>query len=349
MRKLAQRRAFTLIELLVVIAIIAVLVALLLPAVQNARESARRAQCKNNLKQFGIAMQTYHETANMFPRFVIGPSIDGAAGDGWRSYSAHVMLLPYIDQLALWERIAPVIESNAYSQGNGAASADALVPNMNPSRIGGFLCPSDSIGTVNAPTNYAVCMGSNTGWVNDISRQNGICNRNRKVAIRDITDGTSNTILMSEIITSGQGGGPGSAADLALPRNGQSVQNDPNLAWPTDASLTQAQVETWATACDPLSKNGNQTGGPWYVGQPMRTAFNTLLTPNFGKGNCSFHCNGCNYDGAGLFGARSKHTGGVQILRADGSTTFISENIAWAVYQSLGNREDGNDVGTVNE
>lgn len=349
MRNSVSRRGFTLIELLVVIAIIAVLVALLLPAVQQAREAARRAQCKNNLKQFGIAMQTYHDTANCFPKMVIGPVSEGSAGDGWRSYSAHAMLLPYVDQQPLSESVAALINANRRSQGDAPNDAETLLPEIRTGRISGFLCPSDSLGAINGPTNYAVCMGSASGWVNDAARSNGICTRATRVGIRDITDGTSNTILMSEIITSGQGGAPGSAADLAIPRNGSSVTSDPNLAWPNDASLTQAQVETWATACAGLGNNGTQVGGPWYVGQPGRTAFNTLLTPNFNRPNCSFHCSGCNYDGSGLFGARSKHTGGVTVLRADGSTAFLSENVSWTVYQSLGNRFDGGDIGGVFE
>src|SRR5688572_16336833 len=99
-----RKRGFTLIELLVVIAIIAILIALLLPAVQQAREAARRTQCKNHLKQFGLAIHNYHDTHRAFPRLTSGSQGTGF-GTEWRGFSAHVMLLPYIDQAPLYNQI----------------------------------------------------------------------------------------------------------------------------------------------------------------------------------------------------------------------------------------------------
>src|SRR5262245_42410440 len=113
--------AFTLIELLVVIAIIAVLVALLLPAVQQAREAARRSQCKNNLKQFGLALHNYHEAFSTFPMAETnpsnGPACNGGPGAGWCGFSVHVMLLPYLDQGPLYNQINFLINACSYNTG----------------------------------------------------------------------------------------------------------------------------------------------------------------------------------------------------------------------------------------
>ena len=123
-----QRGGFTLIELLVVIAIIAVLIALLLPAVQQAREAARRTQCKNNLKQLGLALHNYHDVFTIFPRGTSGPVIEGLGGDGWRTYSAHAMILPYIDQAPLYSMVSQAIDENRRAAGDGTLSAGENAP-----------------------------------------------------------------------------------------------------------------------------------------------------------------------------------------------------------------------------
>eukprot|EP00475_Leptophrys_vorax_P003448 TRINITY_DN12047_c0_g1_i1.p1 TRINITY_DN12047_c0_g1~~TRINITY_DN12047_c0_g1_i1.p1 ORF type:complete len:244 (-),score=19.27 TRINITY_DN12047_c0_g1_i1:451-1107(-) len=207
-RRPARSRGFTLIELLVVIAIIAVLIALLLPAVQQAREAARRTQCKNNLKQFALALHNYHDTFTLFPRAVNGSIYDGQ-GDGWRSYSAQAMMLPYIDQAPLYNQIN--FSANACcDNGGGPANNDAV---MGKIKIGAFVCPSSEVpGNITAPNSYAVCNGSNTGFDADQNQgqQNGMFNRYQLVRMGDCTDGTSNTIFASEILMSDGSGAIGS-------------------------------------------------------------------------------------------------------------------------------------------
>jgi prepilin-type N-terminal cleavage/methylation domain-containing protein/prepilin-type processing-associated H-X9-DG protein len=339
-----KTRGFTLIELLVVIAIIAILIALLLPAVQQAREAARRTQCKNNLKQFGLALHNYHDTYNSFPRFVQGSRYDGN-GDGWRSYSAHVMILPYVEQANLYSQIN--LNLNACCESGGAPSNnDGL---LNNKKLTAFLCPSDSPpSNMGAPNNYAVCMGPNTGFDADVNggQQNGMFNRHMWVKMGDINDGTSNTIAVSEILTTDQGGAVGSQADLSRVREAASVKPEyanPRV-WPSQ--ITKANVDTWGNAIKAITTiNGNRVGDKWFHGQPGRTAINTLYTPNSPYPNGSFHCPGCHFDGGTLIGARSKHTGGVQVLMADGAVKFISENVDWTTYQAIGGRNDGTVVG----
>jgi prepilin-type N-terminal cleavage/methylation domain-containing protein/prepilin-type processing-associated H-X9-DG protein len=211
---MSQRRGFTLIELLVVISIIGVLVALLLPAVQAAREAARRASCTNNLKQIGLALQTYHDALECFPMsyaarraFVDGAS-DTAPGWGWSA-----MILPQIEQPALFQATnfgLPV-----------EAPQNSTVVRM---LILAYLCPSDptpgapfpiddgssTVLASVAPTSYAACVGddradSTTGLNND-GLGNGVMYRNSRVRLADVTDGASQTILVGErawSITSG--------------------------------------------------------------------------------------------------------------------------------------------------
>jgi prepilin-type N-terminal cleavage/methylation domain-containing protein len=345
--KSKRHKGFTLIELLVVIAIIAILIALLLPAVQQAREAARRTQCKNNLKQFGLALHNYHDVYNTFPRFVQGSRYDGT-GDGWRSFSAHAMILPYIDQAPLYNKIDFNLNACCESGGAAGGNNDAL---LNAVRISAFMCPSDSPPqNMGAPNNYAVCMGPNTGFDADVNQgqQNGIFNRHQWCGISDIKDGTSNTIAVGEILTTDQGGAVGSQAELSKVRDGgggtggHSEYANPRH-WP---AITKTDADTWGAAFGAVTNiNGNRVGDKWFHGEPGRTAFNTLLNPNSPYPNGSWHCGGCHYDGGTLIAARSSHTGGVQVLLADGAVRFISENIDWSTYQALGGRNDGVVVG----
>jgi prepilin-type N-terminal cleavage/methylation domain-containing protein/prepilin-type processing-associated H-X9-DG protein len=201
-----NRRGFTLIELLVVIAIIAVLIALLLPAVQSAREAARRTQCINNLKQMGIALHNYHDAMLVFPPGYIAASkfIDGETdtSPGW---SWATMILPQLEQSNLFTAI------NFNLPVQNVANSTAIVTNMNA-----FLCPSDQIlsptfaltdgfgntvATV-SPSSYAACTGSDLADValglNNDGSGNGLFYRDSAVRIGMIIDGTSQTVALLE-------------------------------------------------------------------------------------------------------------------------------------------------------
>jgi len=346
-----SQRGFTLIELLVVIAIIAVLIALLLPAVQQAREAARRSQCKNNLKQLGLALHNYHDTFNHLPRAAQGSAYDSPSGNSWQSYSAHTMILPYIDQAPLYSRIN--FSVNACCDAGGGPYT--METDGNPtgieldrvSPIPAFLCPSDQKVAFVSPNNYHVSMGPNKGWNCSEADQNGAFNQSPWLNIANFVDGMSNTIFMGEIVKSG-GGAATSQSFLANPRAGVGVAGNGSTPGATTypGGLTRAMIDGWNTACAATAQKGTETGSRWHRGVPSYSAFNTLPGVNSRFSNCSFHgCAGCDTDASGLYGARSLHTGGAHFLLGDGAVRFLSENLDWVTYQRLGGRNDGEVVG----
>lgn len=198
---MSKRRGFTLIELLVVIAIIAVLVALLLPAVQQAREAARRAQCKNNLKQMGLALHNYADVCRVLPPGFIAGANFAVTTPGW-GWGA--MILPYLDQ-------APLYNKANFSLPVEHANNSAVVQTVLPA----FLCPTDvgatSIFSITnaggatvvqaAPSSYAACFGNDSSSTQPVVvdyANTGCFFRNSATRMADITDGTSNTILIGE-------------------------------------------------------------------------------------------------------------------------------------------------------
>ena len=208
-RKQETRSGFTLIELLVVIAIIAILIALLLPAVQQAREAARRSQCRNSLKQLGLALQNYHDTYIFFPSGLTGTTA-GTANNGGR-LSLFVGLLPYIDQAPLSKIIL-----GQPQQGDVPWNATAWWSR----NIAGLMCPSDSLITSGQGKNsYVSNHGDRTTSLEDNSPANfrGIFGGRTPVGIRDLKDGTSNTIALSETKRSPADGGDNLEAPSSVP------------------------------------------------------------------------------------------------------------------------------------
>src|SRR5262245_9776844 len=189
-------RGFTLIELLVVISIIAVLIALLLPAVQSAREAARRAQCVNNLKQIGLGLHNYHSTHGVFPLSETVAWSYGYQSD-WGSWSAHALLLGYLEG-------QPIYNSCHFNWVVEFSQAFQIHLTVSNSIINTFICPSDGQ-SPNPPqsrqwfgntTNYLACWGTTTDpWSPDST---GVFAHLRANGVQAITDGTSNTIAFSE-------------------------------------------------------------------------------------------------------------------------------------------------------
>ena len=333
-----RKFGFTLIELLVVIAIIAVLIALLLPAVQQAREAARRTQCKNNLHNLGLAQHNYHDAANRFS-FSHGWADTSSGTDGlWNpgpsqsKGSLFVHLLPYMDQAPLYNRL-----QFALSPGPRVGQQNVGGRVLSEVILSVLQCTSDDHGGATPGgtglSNYAPSMGnqnmpnlycSSTPYVGNIYGDgasghggnhanaggvsgNGISGMFARwgwgAKISDCTDGLSNTILMGEV----------------RPKCGDHYYY--GGGWSEFNSL-------WTGTVGPINYET--------CGIPTR--------PGIASEDGSVVCHDVR-DWGNSMAFKSRHTGGAHFLLGDGSVRFISENINWVTYQRIGGRRDGQVVG----
>jgi prepilin-type N-terminal cleavage/methylation domain-containing protein/prepilin-type processing-associated H-X9-DG protein len=323
------RLAFTLIELLVVIAIIAVLIALLLPAVQQAREAARRTQCKNNLKQIGLALHNYHSSFSLFPFAVSGsgPSIATYPTKyrAVKNTTGWIQLLPYFDQAPLYNTINSSAAMGRYL-GPSWASASLPLAGGGPTgvnaqaastKLTALLCPSDAgkpfingydgnygcdTGVISYKSNYGFSVSPAFGdamW-NDMGQTTRcMFGPESNTSMRDCTDGTSNTVAVSETTLNVYDGVTGSWG--CMQHVGQGVDF---------ATMNgQRKINDWACC--------GWTTPKWTYLQPAGT-LGEWGTPG------------------------SAHTGGCQVLLADGSVRFLSENLDGSTRQNLGYIGDGN-------
>jgi len=335
-----SKLGFTLIELLVVIAIIAVLIALLLPAVQQARESARRTQCKNNLKQMGLALHNYESNFGRFPAAAWGATPSTIAFEWTQStldddgFSWMVSILPYIDQGNLYNRINPqgypgVISETAIRERYYGAGA-TIVPGGD-TIIAGYLCPSSAMPT-RVPATYSIPGSQLVGGTavppratnhivgyatSSYKTAGGSCYGDDSVmhkqwegggaAFRDVTDGLSNTVAVAEstYVTSNVGS---TSRRTTPPTNFQD--------WPI-------WIGAPGDGNDETVRTNGRTNSP----------INATVNPN----TMYFANNDDN--------AFSYHTGGAQFLLCDGSVRFITENIAIEILCNLYSMRDGNSVG----
>jgi prepilin-type N-terminal cleavage/methylation domain-containing protein len=312
-----KRLAFTLIELLVVIAIIAILVALLLPAVQSAREAARRTQCKNNLKQLGLALHNYEQTFGVMPS---GEGYPGAVGG--RRHSPYPNLLPYLDQEAAYAQVAG--DDFRVEPWNGGYTPWRT-------KIPGILCPSDpNISTIPGDgvqgNNYAFSRGDslwdNNEWCGNGGRglRGAFQGNGRCRSFAEVVDGLSNTIFMSERNIS-----PGGGVDNDYVINGR-TRRDSTGAFRnnTDAVLSLLQRNGVADPSgDQFTGRAESWGGRrWADGAPAFTGCTTSIGPNRG----TFTQGG--WDGEdGIYEPSSRHPGGVHALFGDGTVHFINDSI----------------------
>jgi hypothetical protein len=318
-----------LIELLVVIAIIAVLIALLLPAVQQAREAARRTQCKNNFKQLGLALHNYHDTFNSFPR--LHYQIQGASG--WHGSGPWVSVLPYLEQSAI------------FSAWNFNVTYEAQLDQLRRAKLGVFLCPSDQVfGDPSFPgVNYGVNLGSAPQFWNDSNIANGMFRRLAETGMQDVTDGLSNTIMIGEFLKGTNSAGSPNISNI------RRIDSAPYASWADRRFPTVAELEALGAQCQggvsgdaPLA----QCGRDWSAPYPYQSGFNTTAPPNWRYPSCATGSYfGLCADRDGIYVARSRHSGGVQVALGDGSGRFISENIDLSLWHRLGARNDGLPIG----
>ncbi len=342
------RSGFTLVELLVVIAIIGILVGLLLPAVQAAREAARRMQCGNNVKQLALAYHTYESAFKAMPR-TASPAFDTATAPAqqtgsWNGYSALVGILPNIEQGSLFNQFtfrqyhydATVLPG----QTNSALTLGRF-------RIPGFVCPSDRAYPSTTDTgwsNYGVSEGSNAGWNVTAAFRNGFFQRDVYNKFGDCTDGLSNTIMLAEFVK-------GDGDNTTLTNMGDVVRG---VAFPnapiSKRFITQANLDAYgaaglaagSTASNQLTFAGFRWAAPGFY----NGAINTMAPPNW-RFPAVHECTGCGQaDAQGIFPARSRHSGGAQHAMGDGSVQFISNTVNLTTYQALGSAFAG-DIGNI--
>jgi prepilin-type N-terminal cleavage/methylation domain-containing protein/prepilin-type processing-associated H-X9-DG protein len=312
-----MRRAFTLVELLVVIAIIGVLVAMLLPAVQAAREAARRSQCANNLRQIGLALQNHHAALQKFP--------PGRGAPSPRIFPPHAFLLQFMEQNALAAQIdldeAPAPFNTPTVSYDGARNKSAAI-----SVATVLLCPCDSApgrvpGSEYGATNYAACAGSGTG-VGSLTGADGVFFLGSEVRIKDITDGTSNTAAFSERpLGEGEGGAPGDAGATS-----RAILEFPVATDPTESACASVGGGGW----------NQERGAKWIVGNYGNTLYNHALPPNAYAWDCMNAT-----QQKGRMAARSEHAGGVNVLYCDGSVTSMQAEVELAVWQAAAARAGG--------
>jgi prepilin-type N-terminal cleavage/methylation domain-containing protein len=356
-RRADLRAAFTLIELLVVIAIIGILVALLLPAVQAAREAGRRTKCSNNLKQWGLALQTYHDTFEVFPMTNAQNYLPNVQG-----FSPQARLLPYIEEVRLQGQLD-------FTQPAFTGPFNSLTPN--PQFAAAFatpfpilFCPSDHAartnvgagGAVYAGINYMVSYGSATRANYDLRwPTDGIVYENSAVSFAGVTDGTSNTVFMSETVRSygpdftlpggtlptfpypgtlngSSGVNPALQPTQGLAATGGGWTNGPSgvIENPVIGAIWPLKT-TWRGASS-LALRGRGTS--WAHSGAMSTLTNGYTTPNSQMPDLVIHF-------TGFFAPRSYHPTGAEVVMGDGSVHLLNNTIDERLHRALHSRNGG--------
>jgi prepilin-type N-terminal cleavage/methylation domain-containing protein/prepilin-type processing-associated H-X9-DG protein len=377
-RRYLRRRSvgFTLIELLVVIAIIAVLIALLLPAVQAAREAARRSQCTNNMKQLGLALANYESSNGAYPLSYVQVGLNNFpkyfSDSGWGCWGPQALMLGYLEQQPLYNSLNFNVASYE-NLDNGVQATGACV------RINSFLCPSSPLPvgvygynsdygmkvSDNLPgNNYFASVGASmTPWTSAKPRgifaivtptgtypQLGATDGLR--AIRDIQDGTSNTIAFGEWKMGDFDINKVSITDVINLLSSSSAGIGSDNSW-TGASFNMpdgsASLPGFLNNCAGAAKgsagnwraNKSRIGYTWIQGMFGNAMGNVILPPNPPYPNCQLEPWGGDMDSPGIYGLSSYHPGGCNVAFADGSVRFLKSSTAQTVVWGLGSRAGG--------
>jgi prepilin-type N-terminal cleavage/methylation domain-containing protein/prepilin-type processing-associated H-X9-DG protein len=351
------RRGFTLIELLVVIAIIAVLIALLLPAVQSAREAARRSQCSNNLKQIGLALHNYHAANNSFP---LGGSYTWCPGYGyyssWGTWDVHTLMLGFLEQ-------QPLYNASNFNVPVGFTVGFWINSTVSISVVNTFICPSDGMSPIDPnascyqwtgeTNNYMGSMGTSSTFGNNIPTTGIFTQGGPSVNIRSIFDGTSNTIAFGESLIGDQ------TIEQVKYRDGPVLTQNSAVCsggWcgVYDISGYYNQVVTDLNACalglanqqGSAPGSQNQKGFRWQQSDGGFGLFNTIVPPM----STQWPFNWCaiarsspnsNASDGQYLCSTSNHPGGCNFLFADGHVQFLKSSINIRTYWALGTKGDG--------
>jgi prepilin-type N-terminal cleavage/methylation domain-containing protein len=316
-----RRTGFTLIELLVVIAIIAILIALLLPAVQQAREAARRTQCKNNLKQIGLALHNYHDTHNVFPYATANTGqCFTAAGDRVTNHTGWLMLLPNFDQGPLYNQFnfnwaTGLRNTGAGTIMGGTNPATNTNLNLSTTVLNMLLCPSDAgprsyqtadatygcgvVGSVRSSYGFSVSQGNGcTQWMAEATATRCMFGLGSRSSMRDLTDGSSNIVAVVE----------------------------------TTLDVDDGETQSWA--CSSHVGMGVVLGAARGINNFRCCAWRSPPNMQFQPGR------------NGEWGEPgSQHVGGIQVLMGDGSVRFLTENIDAITRVNLARISDGGTIG----
>ncbi len=331
----AGRAGLTLAELMVCAGILGLLFALILPAVQSAREAARKVQCQSNLRQIGVALHGFESARQAFPT---GGDmlLDGSGGQWPRSHAPQLYLLPYLDQgdlfasvdlLSISERTVPIFPG--VNDANEAAMQTSIPI---------YRCPSDSGAFPGCRNNYranigvtAFPRGANVVRTPALPGEGAFAPVNRGLRPQHFRDGMSNTVGFSEKL-----GGGGDSQRFAPGRDFfflDAVAN-PSVIY-NSPSCESLYVEACASLVDPNPPHQADTGAFWFYGGLPDTWYNHVLTPNHPIPDCGV---GGGMFTTGVMPARSLHSGGVNCLMMDGAVRFVSDSIDAAIWQAAGTR-----------
>jgi len=341
-----HNKAFTLVELLVVIAIIGMLIALLLPAVQAAREAARRMQCASNQRQWGLALHNYHDVHNAFPKL----------GDthlyNWM-YSVQTRLLPFIEGQAIHAQID--FEKALFHEHEGHSHLHPAFVELVKARIAVLRCPSDGgtydftinihhggAGDEVTGGNYMVCTGSGTGTNYDARfPTDGTFNCFETHGLECLLNGTSNTMVFSETLVGASGGDLHGNRDSVLSGkmyqrylgefdDGGPMLEDTVPGFPAIGSNPNMHTDFSAEPDEWIGRRANC----WLVGSAVDTSYNAYQLPNARYPDV-------HAAGMGILTARSNHSGGVNVTFGDGSTRLMSDTVAEGVWRGHSTKEKG--------
>jgi len=319
----------TIVELLVCIGIISILMALLLPAVQSSRETARRLDCTNRLKQIMLATESFEATYQHYPEYSSG-GIDRSGRQHW-NVCPFVEILPYLEQSTLFDQI----DRNRWMGNYSAYGSGQMISGMNAEfakiTIPIYQCPSDQ--SVPGSCNYRVNLGSGPDWSPrpsscfDPKNGNGAFAAMESLTAGAFRDGLSNTVFYSERVIGG-----GDNAQFNPWRDYSQVDD----RWPT------CTADEFQSTCQQIAgvaeKYASFAGHTWLFPSKAHTAYDHILPPNSRIPDCAY--GGDLVIGAGVssISARSQHRGGVNVAMGDGSVRLVSENIDQTVWRKLGSR-----------